>query len=259
MKVGIAQINIELYDIEKNINKHIDFIREAKRQNIDLLVFPELSLTGYFINERVIDMVLTLDDKIINKLKKECEGIRVIFGFPQEKRNFLIYNSMTSVYNKEIEFTHDKINLPNYHHLTEKSIFTPSYEVNSFEIDTHWKYSILICADLWNPSLVHQAMINETNLLIAPFNSSSKAEMSYAQGWKTCFDFYSMMYGTYILGANRVGNENGYKFFGGSVIMDPFGKVIKKAKDEEELISADIDYENIRKARFASPNLKNII
>ncbi len=260
MRVGVAQINIELLNLKKNVNNHIKFIRAAKKQNIDLLVFPELSLSGYFFNKKILEATISISDEIIDILKKESEGLRVVFGYPQEKRNFLVYNSMSTVYNKEVEFTYNKNNLPNYHHLNEKSIFTPSYELNGFEIDEKWKYSILICADMWNPSLVHQVMLDNTNLLIVPFNSAVKENISYVEGWEKCFDFYSMMYGSYIIGANRVGEEYGYKFYGNSVIMDPFGKVIVKAKSyEEDLIFADINYQEIREARFALPNLKNTI
>ncbi len=259
MKVAIAQINIELFNIEKNIEKHLLFIKEAKKQNIKMLLFPELSLTGYFIEEKILDMAISLKSDLLKTLKKESKGIRIILGLPQEKRNFAIYNSSIVLYNEEIEFCHDKINLPTYHHLKEKAIFTPSYELNSFELDTNWKYSILNCADLWNPSLVHKAMLDDTNILLTPFNSASNNKISYMNGWQTTFDFYSMMYATYILGANRVGEERGYKFLGASVIMDPFGKVVAKANDEEELLVADINYKHIRKARYASPNLRNTI
>ena len=223
-KVGIAQINIELANLEKNIDKHITFIKEAKKKSINLLIFPELSLSGYFINERINDVAMFLDSEVINIIKNESQGLRVIFGFPQERRNFLVCNSAICVYNEIIEFVHNKINLPNYNHLSERSIFTPSNELNCFEIDKYWKYAILICADLWNPYLVHQSMLEEANVLIVPFNSGERGDISYKNGWQTTFDFYSMMYGCYILGANRVGVENGFKFFGNSVIMNPFGK-----------------------------------
>jgi len=260
MRVGIAQIDISLFNIEKNIEKHIYFIKKAKELEIDLLVFPELSLTGYFINEHILNCAMPISSGLLTNLKNECQDIRVIFGLANEKRNFLVYNSAVVFNNKELEFIHDKNNLPNYHHLNEKAIFAPSYEANSFEIDEKWKYSILICADLWNPKLVHDVMLNGTNLLIVPFCSAIKGDVSYENEWKKCFDFYSMMYGTYIIAANRVGKEKGFVFYGGSIIANAYGEIEIKAKNhEEDLIYADISYEHIKKARYASPNLKNIL
>ena len=261
MRVGIAQIDIELFDIDSNVQKHLDYIAKAKELDIELLVFPELSLTGYHIQDKALDMGMTLESKYVKLLVEASVGIRVIFGIPEEERNAVLYNSSITAYNKEIEFVHRKNNLPNYGKFIEKAIFAPSQDVNNFEVDEQWKYAVLICADMWDPSLVHKTMLENTNLLISPFNGGVTEENSTnIKNWQKCFDFYSMMYGSYIIGANRVGKENEFKFFGNSVIMDPHGKLLAMAKTEEEdLIYADIDYQEIRKARVYAPNIKNLI
>jgi len=261
VKVGIAQIDIELFNIESNVQKHLNYIEKAKKLGIELLVFPELSLTGYHIQDKALDMGMTLESKFIKMIVDASDGIRVIFGVPEETRNAVLYNSSITAYNKDIEFVHRKNNLPNYGKFIEKAIFAPSFEVNNFSINDEWKYAVLICADMWDPSLVHNTMLENTNLLISPFNGGITEENSTnIKNWQKCFDFYSMMYESYIIGANRVGVEKGFKFFGNSVIMDPHGKLLALAKTEEEdLIYADIDYQEIRKARVYAPNIKNLL
>ncbi len=261
MRVGVAQIDIKLFDIESNVQKHLDYIKKAKELDIELLVFPELSLTGYHIQDKILDMGMTLENKYVNLLVEASDGIRIIFGIPEEERNAVLYNSSITVYNKKIEFVHRKNNLPNYGKFIEKAIFAPSKEVHNFSVNDQWKYAVLICADMWDPSLVHNTMLEDTNLLISPFNGGITEEnITNIKNWQKCFDFYSMMYESYIIGANRVGGEKEFKFFGNSVIMDPHGEVLAIAKTEEEdLIYADIDYQEIRKARVYAPNIKNLL
>ena len=166
MRVGIAQIDVKLFDIKTNIKKHLQYINKAKELGIEMLVFPELSLCGYNIKEKTLDMAMTLDCEYVKEILDASDGIRVIFGIAQESRNAVLYNSAITAFNKKIEFVHKKNNLPNYGNFIEKSVFAPFKEVNSFSINEQWKYSVLICADMWDPSLIHNTMLDNTNLLI---------------------------------------------------------------------------------------------
>jgi len=261
MRVGAAQIDIELFNIDANVQKHLHYIKKAKELGIEILVFPELSLSSYNIKERALEMAMTLEDKAIRTIVEASIGIRIIFGFVEEARNAVLYNSSLTAFNNEVELVHRKNNLPNYGKFNEKAIFASAKEVNNFEIDKQWQYAVLICADMWDPSLVHQTMVEDTNLLISPFNGGiTKENNKNIKNWQRCFDFYSMMYGSYIIGANRVGEEREFHFFGNSVIMDPHGEPLVIAKtNEEDLIYADIDYQQVKQARFYAPNIKNLI
>ncbi len=261
MRVGVAQIDIKLFDIEANVQKHLKYIEDAKKIGIEILVFPELSLSGYNIKDNALDMAMTLENEYIQRIVDQSDGIRIVFGIAQEARNAVLYNSAVVAFNKEIEFVHQKNNLPNYGKFEEKAIFAPSKEVNNFSINEQWKYSVLICADMWDPSLVHNTMLEDTNLLISPFNGGiTKENNTNIKNWKKCLDFYSMMYESYIIAVNRVGRENDIEFFGNSVIMDPHGETLVIAQTgQEDLIYADIDYQEIRKARFYAPNIKNLL
>ncbi len=261
MRVGIAQIDCELFNIEKNVEKHLEYIKKAKKLNIDTLVFPEMSISGYHIKERVLDMAFELDSEVIQTMLKASSKMRVMFGFAELTRNATIYNSLMCANNGKIELVHRKNNLPNYGKFIEKTIFAPGSELQNIQIDKRWQYAGLICADMWNPSLIHKTMLEGTNLLITSFNGGiTKENRTNIENWKRCFDFYSMMYGSYIVGANRVGAEGEFQFFGASVIMDPHGNILIKAKEfEEDLIYVDIDYRQVELARTYAPNIKNLM
>ncbi|MDA7847912.1 hypothetical protein N8972_00285 [Sulfurospirillum sp.] len=261
MKVGVAQIEIKLFDIKANIKKHLLYIKKAKELNIDILVFPELSLSGYHIKDKVLEMAMSINCEAIETIIHASSGMRIMFGFAELSRNAVIYNSLMSANDGNIELVYRKNNLPNYGKFIEKAIFSAGREVQSIQIDNQWQYASLICADMWDPSLIHKTMIEGTNFLITSFNGGvTKENITNIENWKRCFDFYSMMYGSYIVGANRVGIEGEFQFFGGSVIMDPHGNIVAKAKEfEEDLIYAIIDYRQVELARTYAPNIKNLI
>ena len=261
MRVGIAQIETKLFDIEENVDKHLEYIEKAKELGIDILVFPELSLSGYHIKDRILDMAMEVDCETIKPIIKASNGMRVMFGFAELTKNAVIYNSLMSANDGEIELVYRKNNLPNYGEFIEKTIFASGRGVANIHVDKKWQYAAMICADMWDPSLVHGTMLEGTNLLITSFNGGvTQDNQTNIENWKRCFDFYSMMYGSYIVGANRVGIEEGFEFFGNSVIMDPHGSVVAKAKKfEEDLIYADIDYRQIELARTYAPNIKNLM
>jgi predicted amidohydrolase len=114
----------------------------------------------------------------------------------------------------------------------------------------------LICADLWNPALVHSALLNRPTLLCAPINSASGAvsdDFSNERNWGVNLSFYAMTYGTPVIMANRYGPEGDSHFWGGSRILDPRGHVLAQADDQEGLITATLSYRQIARARFELP------
>src|SRR5205823_4003977 len=110
-----------------------------------------------------------------------------------------------------------------------RQAFRSSRTVGSFDVAPDWRASIMVCADLWNPALVHLAALQGATLLLAPVSSAIEAvgaDFDNPGGWDVNLRFYALTYGLPIAMANRVGREGDLTFWGGSRIVDPFGRTL---------------------------------
>ncbi|MFW5640394.1 MAG: nitrilase-related carbon-nitrogen hydrolase [Thermodesulfobacteriota bacterium] len=261
LRVGIAQMNPVLGDIEANIESHLDFMEKAKAKRVQLLLFPELSLTGYWLGKNTIDVALNNDAAPILKLAEKAHGLHTVFGFVEEGTAAQFYNACAVVYDGKLLYVHRKLNLATYGRLEEGKYFGSGRYIETFPIIPPWNGSVLICADLWNPALIYLASLSGATILLAPTNSAVDAvssEFSNLRGWKIVTRYCAMIYGMPILMANRVGVEDEMQYWGGSQVVDPFGNSVAMAEDEsEQLIVADLDYASVRKARHQLPTVRD--
>lgn len=262
LRVAIAQISPTLGDVESNLEAHLSYIHEAREKRVQLLLFPELSLTGYNLAARSIEVALWKDAPSILTLAQAAGEMHVVVGFVEEGAAAQFYNSCAVVHQNEVVYLHRKLNLATYGNLEEGKYYGTGRCVETILIGgPPWRGSILICADLWNPALVYLAALHGTTILMAPTSSaldSVSSEFSNLRGWDLATRYYAMMYGMPILLGNRVGVEGDMQFWGGSQVIDPFGNPIATAENEsEQLIVADLDYELVRRARHQLPTVRD--
>jgi predicted amidohydrolase len=261
LRVAVAQTEGRLGDLEHNLAWHLEFIEEARARQAKLLLFPELSLTGYDLGESVPDLALTPDSPILAKVAQAARDIDVVFGYVEEGPGARFYNASALVRDGQLRFSHRKVNLPTYGRLEEGKLYSASQAIETCPIQGPWEAGVLICADLWNPALVHLAMLRGATVLLAPISSALGAVsggFSNPQGWDLTLRFYAMMYGTPILMANRTGLEGQIRFWGGSRILDPHGQSLSEVPDGATgLACAELDYDDLRRARFNLPTLRD--
>lgn len=281
MKVAVYQTDPVLLDVEANLENTIQMLEEAKEEHVDLVIFPELSLTGYFVGQRYHEVALRLDSPQINKLRKATKGIAAVVGFIEESRAMNFYNSALVAVDGEILFAYRKLNLPNYGVFEERKIFSHGKRIRVFQLKG-FTISPLICNDLWHPSLPYLAVTQKADIFITMFNSSRGSmgdEFSNIESWNIINRFYSRVFGVYNLCANRVGcevfegiasddgestdaappavDDNPFRFWGGSEIINPFGQPIATAVlYDTDVIFADISRDLLRKKRILLPYLK---
>jgi predicted amidohydrolase len=266
LTVGAAQLDTRLGELDANVAKHEAMIVEARRAGVELLVFPETSLTGFPHRpdggESVHRRALSYRAEALAALGRAAGDMTVVVGFVEEARAAQFYNSCVVLRGTERRYLHRKLNLATYGNLEEGKYFAQGRYVDAFEVvEDVWTASTLICADAWNPALVHLAALHGATLLLVPINSAEggvSTEFSNPAGWDLASRFYAMIYGMPVIVANRVGTEAGLTFWGGSRIVDPFGEVIAEApRDEEALISATLDYDAVRRARVQLPTVRD--
>ena len=258
--VGAAQIITIPEDLEANLATHLDAISDARGRGVDLLVFPELSITGYHLSDDSFRLARSRRATIVQQMAEASVGLTTQFGFIEEGPGAQFYNSVLAVRDGAIEHLHRKVNLPSYGKLDENKHFTGGRFMETAMLDDVWRYGVLICADAWNPALVHLAAMNGATLLSIPISSSIDAvdgEFSNPHGWNLALRFYAMAYGMPIVMANRVGIEGSAEFWGGSAIIDAHGRVVEQAGDQAELIIGEFDYAQVREARFHLPTVRD--
>ncbi|WP_163575475.1 nitrilase-related carbon-nitrogen hydrolase [Halomonas faecis] len=256
LHVAAAQLNASLGEVDANLERHLDLLQKARGQGVELLVFPELSLTGYGLGSRVMQVAMPLEDPRLTRLAKACGDMQTVVGFVEEASPGEYYNALAILQAGEIVAVHRKLNLPTYGGLEEGKWFTHGSELTHTEIRPGWSATQLICADLWNPALVHATLLPRPTVLCAPINSASgivSDDFSNEQNWALNVRFYAMTYGTPVVMANRYGPENGSHFWGGSRILGPRGEILAEADDRETLIVAELSRTAIARARFELP------
>lgn len=283
MKVGVYQTNPVLLDVKSNMEDTLQKIEAAKAEGVDLVVFPELSLTGYFVRERYHEAALRMDSPEIKRLAAATRGTAAVIGFIEESKAMNFYNSALVAVDGEILFAYRKLNLPNYGVFEERKIFSSGKQVRVFR---HKGLTIapFICNDLWHPSLPYLGVTQKADIFITMFNSSRGSmgnEFSNIESWSIINRFYSRVFGVYNLCANRVGcevfedlrsrdetpedatdtsmvDDNPFRFWGGSEIINPFGHVITSAAlFEPDAVFADISRDLVRRKRILLPYLRN--
>jgi len=258
--VAAAQIATVPEDLEANLDTHLDSIAQAKSRGVDLLVFPELSLTGYTLSDESFRLARSRHSAIVRTIAEASDGLTTQFGFIEEGPGAQFYNATLAVRDGKIQHLHRKVNLPSYGNLDENKHFATGRFMETATLDETWRYAILIFADAWNPALIHLAAMNGATLLSVPISSSIDAvggDFSNPHGWDLAVRFYAMMYGMPVVMTNRIGTEGTATFWGGSCIIDAHGRVLTQAGDEPALLTAELDYAQVREARFHLPTVRD--
>ena len=288
MKVTIYQTNPTLLDLEANLEDVTGKIIEGSERGAQLVVFPELSLTGYFVGKRYHEVALRLNSNEIRQIAAATKGTAAIVGFIEESPAMNFYNSALVAVDGEILFAYRKLNLPNYGSFEERKYFAPGKQVPVFKY-RGFTIAVFICNDVWHPSLPYLAVCQKADIFVTISNSCEESmgiEFSNVRSWEIINKFYSRVFGIYNISANRAGEETfeegrsitalemaqtasqppseqpsdpqTYRFWGGSEIVNPYGKAdAKAALYQEDQISGEISRDLLRQKRILLPYLRN--
>lgn len=266
MKVALAQIDSGTGDVQANLSKHLDFIQQARRDQADLIVFPELSLTGDKIGPSVADTSLLPDGEALQAIAHASADIDIVVGLV-ERGTISLYNRYNSAFyysGGQLVYRHRKLFLVNYAVFDEAKHFVPGNNLQAF--DSHLgRISVLICNDVWHAASPYIAALDGAEMMIVPTNSARQtldAYLDLPETWEHMNRAYSAMMGFYTVFVNRVGMRDSiygtYPYWGGSEIIGPDGKVIVKAAyDEEALVCGEVDLSQVAEQRYAAPILRD--
>lgn len=264
--VGLAQIYPKLGDVAYNCDAHLERIEQARQQQVDLLVFPELSLTGYQVQDLVPEVALRADasDPVFGKLLQASQeyALDIVFGFVHEDTRNRFYIANAYLAGGEVVHIHHKLYLPTYAMFDEGRYFAQGNSVRAF--DTRFgRMGMLICEDFWHMSPAYLLWMDGADVLI--LNSSSPGRgldagdtLAMSRWVELVNQAYGSMFTNYVLHCNRVGYEDGKVFWGGSSVVDPNGEFMLRAPYfEEALVTQQLDLNQLHRTRARLPLLRD--
>lgn len=254
--IALAQIDPALGDFRKNLEKHLEMAELARQRGAALVVFPELSLTGYSVKDLNWDLAINLRDGApqLAPLVEKSRSISILAGAIEEGKEFGIYNSAFYFEDGAVKSVHRKTYPPTYGMFEEMRYFSRGTEVRAFD-SKHGRLGVLICEDLWHLSLPYVLALDGASLIITLVASPTRlgpkeAEFQAARVNTENQKAYARLLSTYLAVCNRVGFEDGVSFWGGSSVTGPAGDVEISAKlFEEDLIVTTVDENETRRAR----------
>jgi predicted amidohydrolase len=180
-------------------------------------------------------------------------------------------NTLFALRDGGLVHVHRKVHLATYGRLDDGAWFVPGERIETFAFapnatkagaDDTWRIAPMICADTWNPPLVHLAAAQGASLMAVAVSSALEAVgdgFDNPAGWDVNLRFHALTYGLPIVMANRVGSEDGLTFWGGSRILDASGNVVASALpgDGETLVTASVGLRDGERARTRLPTMRD--
>jgi predicted amidohydrolase len=261
--VALAQISPKLGTFSDNLGLHLSSIDRARAAGANLIVFPELSLTGYILQDLVPDIAINPGtSNALAPLLNQCRDIDCVIGFVEVSDRFNYYNAAAYVTQGEIKHIHRKLYLPTYGMFDEMRFFALGESLRTFET-RFGDMGLLICEDLWHPSTIY-LHAQEGAQVVTTISSSPGRGVRHgplfqsSEGWTNLLKTTAQFYTLYNIYVNRVGFEDGAHFPGGSMVVGPQGEVVAQAKYfEEDFVIAEIDLDEVRRARLFAPVLRD--
>ncbi|HEX2992242.1 MAG TPA: nitrilase-related carbon-nitrogen hydrolase [Anaerolineales bacterium] len=264
LNLALAQISTHLGDVEANLEKHLAFIDKARQQKADLVVFPELSLTGYVLQ----DLVATVahrpveEDPVFKHLLKASEDLDLVVGFVDEDSRHRFFIASTYLSGGRVLHVHHKVYLPTYGLFDEGRFFAWGDSVRAF--DTRFgRVGMLICEDFWHASPPYLLWLDGADLML--FSSASPGrgltgqdKLDSARWVEHVCKAYASMFTSFVVHCNRVGFEDGLLFWGGATVNDPNGELLAQGPYfEESLTLIPMDLNQLRRTRARLPLLRD--
>jgi predicted amidohydrolase len=264
VKLALAQINTTLGVVEKNLEKHLARIKGAREQGADLVLFPELSLTGYVLQDLVpaVAHKPIASDPVFKELLAASRDIDITVGFVEEdaRNRFFISNAYLS--QEKVAHVHRKVYLPTYGLFDEGRFFAWGDSTSAF--DTRFgRMGMLICEDFWHISPPYLLWLDGADVFLFMSASpgrglTSAPQLSTAHWVESINRAYASIFTSFVVHCNRVGFEDGLHFWGGSTIYNPDGELLAKAPLQEEALTfCEINLNDLHHTRARLPLLRD--
>ena len=258
VSVALAQISCKVGDKNHNIKLMKNNIRRAKKRSANLIIFPELSLTGYLNRDLAYELAEPIPGPSSYSLEEiaKKENMYIVFGMPEqsEKAHAVLYNTAVLLGPDGLIGKYRKMHLPTHSVFEEKRYFRLGYEAPVFDTEIG-KMGLTICYDMFFPEISRLLRLKGSQLIVC-ISASPAVRSRFFEVFTAARALENTVFLAYV---NLVGIENGLQFWGGSRTTAPDGSILAKAKyDEEDLVIGTIDYADLGLAEAFVPTLRDL-
>ncbi|HEY8868912.1 MAG TPA: nitrilase-related carbon-nitrogen hydrolase [Candidatus Limnocylindrales bacterium] len=265
LRIALAQIAPRLGALEENLARHRELLAAARDERAGLVVFPELGLTGYQLQDLAGEVSMTIDDPRLAALAAETRGLSAVVSFVEESPDHRLFIAAALIEDGEIGHVHRKLYLPTYGLFDERRFFAAGDQLRAAPSRLGVGLGIAICEDFWHLPVAQLLALDGAQILINVSSSpgrdltaTNEVGLGTATSWRTLMRTYAQLTTSFVVFCNRVGVDESISFWGGSEVIDPTGQTVFAAPlYDEGLYLAEISLGDLRRERIALPLLRD--
>ena len=266
LRIALAQLAPQLGRLDENLAQHVDVLAQARARGAGLVVFPELGLTGYLLQDLAAEVAMRLDDPRLGRLVAATQGLAAVVSFVEESGDHRISIAAAFIEDGEIRHVHRKLFLPTYGLFDERRFFAPGDLLRATPSRRLGVgVGVAICEDFWHLPVPQLLALDGAHILVNVSSSPGRdlattheVGLGTAASWKTLMRTYAQLTTSFVVFCNRVGVDESISFWGGSEVLSPGGEALFSAPFYEEgLHLVDVDLEDVRRARISLPLLRD--
>ena len=266
LRIALAQVAPRLGDLEVNLARHHDLLAAARDGGAGLVVFPELGLTGYLLQDLASEVAMRLDDPRLASLAAETAGgPSAVVSFVEESADHRVFIAAALLEDGEVRHVHRKLHLPTYGLFDERRFFAPGDMLRAVPSRLGVGVGLAVCEDFWHLSTPQLLALDGAQILINVSSSpgrdlaaTNETGLGTAGSWRGLMRTYAQLTTSFVVFCNRVGVDESFSFWGGSEVISPTGRAVFSAPMfDEGLFYADIDLAEVRRERISLPLLRD--
>ncbi len=265
IRIAVAQVAPRLGVLDENVARHVEVLAEARARGADLVVFPELGLTGYQLQDLAAEIAIGRDDRRLAPLIAATAGLSAIVSFVEESPDHRLFIAAALVEDGAIVHVHRKLYLPTYGLFDERRFFASGDALRASDSRLGTRLGIGICEDFWHLPIPQILALDGARILVNVSSSPGRdlaatheVGLGTATSWWTLMRAYAQLTTSVVVFVNRVGIDESIAFWGGSEVIDPTGQPIFTAPLFEEGVHVvEVHPQDVRRERIALPLLRD--
>ena len=265
LRIALAQIAPRLGLFEENLARHRELLAEARAGGASLVVFPELGLTGYLLQDLAAEVAIRLDDPRLAFLAAAADGLSAVVSFVEESADHRLFISAALLEEGRVAHVHRKLYLPTYGLFDERRFFAAGDMLRAVPSRLGVGVGVGICEDFWHLAVPQLLALDGAQLLVNVSSSpgrdlaaTNEVGLGTATSWRTLMRAYAQLTTSIVVFVNRVGIDESIAFWGGSEVIGPSGRPIFSAPlYDEGLFLVNVELADIRRERISLPLLRD--
>ena len=265
LRIALAQIGPRLGALEENLARHQALIGEARAGGAGLVVFPELGLTGYLLQDLAAEVAMKVDDRRLVELARAADGLSAVVSFVEESDDHRLFIAAALLEDGAARHVHRKLFLPTYGLFDERRFFAAGDVLRATPSRIGVGLGLSVCEDFWHMSVPEVLALDGAQILVNVSSSpgrdlaaTNEVGLGTASSWRLLMRTYAQLTTSFVVFCNRVGVDESITFWGGSEVIDPAGRPLFTAPlFEDGLFMVDVALDDLRRERLTLPLLRD--